>query len=137
MEKEVVKEKLCRENKVSEENRDSRLEDTPTPPKIHKSSEKLFEAVAHIYKIHSQNGGHMEFPVKTFKSLIALYFGFHERNVGPRFNLLESLGIIRVVRPYQTKTRLVYLNPEKILKHYEDQELREILSKKGGMKNEL
>ena len=97
-EKEILKSELCIE-KDKEEDSLTKKEDVPTHPEFHKSVIKLFEAVSSIYKTQYKANKPEEFTVKAFKSILALYFGFHERNIGPRFNLLQGLGIIKVTPP--------------------------------------
>lgn len=140
MEKEVVKEELCINNNVKEESKVIQGEGVPTPPKLHKSVKKLLEAMAFIYKRHCEANKEMEFTVKSFKSLIALYFGFHERNVGPRFNLLQSLGVIKVVERSKTnRMGKVFLNLETLVNFCDDDvELFDIwLKTKRRNQNEL
>lgn len=129
-EKKILKKELCINNK-EEKNKVVQKRDVPTPPQFHKSVQRLFEVVALIYKNHYNENKREEFSIKGFKSALALYFGFHERNVGPRFNLLTSLEIIRVIEPNRINRRgRVLLNLEKLLDHYADNELWDIRSKK-------
>lgn len=125
-EKEILKSELCIE-KDRDEDALTKKEGIPTHPEFHKSVAKLFEVVAFIYK----NNQREEYSTKGFKSALSLYVGFHERNIGPRFNLLASLGIIRVKAPNKMNRKgIVFLNLEKLLEYCDDAELWNIWSKK-------
>lgn len=137
--KEVLKKRLCI-NKSKVKNKVVQKEGVPTPPQFHKSVKKLLEAISFIYKNHYKANKEEDFTIKSFKSIIALYFGFHERNVGPRFNLLHSLGIIKVVEPGKRDRRgKVFINLETLVKYCsDDDELFDIwLKDKRRNLNEL
>jgi hypothetical protein len=130
-EKEILKSELCRENN-SEENSLTEKESIPTHPEFHKSVAKLLEVISFIYKRNHEANKPEEFTVKAFKSILALYFGFHERNIGPRFNLLQGLGIIKVT-PQSKMNRLgrVVFDLEALLNYCnDDAELFDIWLKK-------
>ncbi len=129
-EKEILKSELCIE-KDREENALTKKEDVPTPLQFHKSTARLFEIVAIIYKNHYRENEREEYSIKGFKSALSLYVGFHERNIGPRFNLLASLGIIRVKEPNKMNRKgIVFLDLEKLLEYCDDAELWSIWLKK-------
>ena len=126
-EKEILKKELCINNNEERKNKVVQKRDVPTPPQFHKSVTNLFGTVAEIYKGNKRQ----EYSINSFKSSLALYVGFHERNIGPRFNLLASLGVIEIskIRDRNRKDA-IFLNIENLLEFSFDKEVYEIWKEK-------
>jgi len=127
-EKEILKKELCRKKEEkNKENEKKENNNTPTPPHYHKQAKKLFEVIAAHYKETKQE----EYSINGFKSVLSLSFGFHERNLNPRFNLLKSLGVISVIdRCKNHRSGRVTLNIERLLDLVDDEELLDLCWKK-------
>ena len=125
-EKEILKNELCI-NKSKEKNKVVQNKSVPTHPEFHKSVTSLFGIVSEIYKGNKRQA----YSINSFKSSLALYVGFHERNIGPRFNLLASLGVIEIskIRDRNRKDA-IFLNIENLLEFSFDKEVYEIWKEK-------
>ncbi len=125
--KDIIKKELCINKINKEDNKISREDYEPTHSQFHKSVTNLFDTLAEIYKDNKRQ----EYSINSFKSSLALYVGFHERNVGPRFNLLASLGIIKIQKTKDRNRKdAVFLNIEKLLEYSFDKEVYEIWKEK-------
>lgn len=131
MKKEVDMKKLCSNKKTKKTNKKSLLTrkkscapHTQKNADFHPKVIELFQKLAQIWKKSRKTS----YTINSFKALMALYYGFDERNVNSRFNVLASLGILKVKLPSKfNKHGSAILDLEKLLEFIDDEEILEAL----------